>query len=67
MLIFTLPGETLIKLLEFWSCSRKFDLTLDEFEKLNCLELYILDLLRNTQIRVFVKSIEIMLPIFTMY
>ena len=45
MLVFTLQQETLIKLLEFWSFSQMFDLTQSEFEKLNYLELYILDLL----------------------
>ena len=45
MLVFTLQRETLIKLLEFWSFSQMFDLTQSEFEKLNYLELYILDLL----------------------
>ena len=45
MLVFTLQRETLIKLLEFWSFSQMFDLTQIEFEKLNYLELYILDLL----------------------
>ena len=45
MLVFTLQRETLIKLLEFWSFSQMFDLTQIEFEKLNYLVLYILDLL----------------------
>ena len=45
MLVFTLQQETLIKLLEFWSFSQMFDLTQSEFEKLNYLKLYILDLL----------------------
>ena len=46
--------------------SWKFDLGQNEFEKLNFLVLYILDLLSNTRIGVFAKSIEITLSIFTM-
>ena len=66
MLVFNLRGETLIKLLEFWSFSRKFYLTQNEFEKLNYLELYILGLLSNARFGVFSKSIETTLSIFTM-
>ena len=44
----------------------KFDLAQNEFEKLSHLELYILDLLNNTRIGVFAKSVEITLSIFTM-
>ena len=65
MLVYNLQGETLIKLLEFWSFSQKFDLTQSEFEKLNYLELYIQGFLSDTRIGVFAKSIEIMLYIFT--
>ena len=66
MFVFTLQGETLIKLLKFWPFSWKFDLTQNEFEKLNYLELYILDLLSKTRIDIFAKFIEITLSIFTM-
>ena len=64
MLVIALWRETWITLSEFWSFSRKFDLTQNEFEKLNYLELYVLDLLSNKRIGVFAKSIEITLSIF---
>ena len=64
MLVITLRGKALIKLLELGPFLQKFDLTQSEFEKLNYLELYILDLLDNTRIRIFAKSIEIIKSIF---
>ena len=66
MLVINLRGKTLIKLLELLPFSRKFELTQNEFEKLNYLELCILDLLSKKRIGVFAKSIEITLSIFTM-
>ena len=65
MVVFTLPGETLIKLLEFWSSSPKLNLKQNKFEKLNYLDLYILDLLSNTRTGVFAK-IKVTLSNFTM-
>ena len=66
MLAITSRGKTLIKPVKFWSFSWTFDLAQNEFEKLNYLELDILDFLSSTKIGVFAKSIEIMLSIFTM-
>ena len=54
MLVTALWGETWT-LFEFWSFSRKFDLTQNKFEKLNYLELFVLDLLSNTKNRSFRK------------
>ena len=64
MLVITLQGKALIKLLKLGTVLQKFDLTQDEFEKLNYLQLYILDLLSNTRTGVFSKSIGITLSIF---
>ena len=58
MLVINLRRETLIKLLKLCPLSPKFRLTQNKFEKLNYLELYTRDLLSNTRIGVFPKSIS---------
>ena len=63
MLVITLRGET-SRILIIFTIFTKF--WRNEFVKLNYLELCILDLLSNTRIGIFAKSIE-MLSIFTMY
>ena len=61
MLVIAARGEPLVRLLELGKTSGTliiFELMQNEFEKLNYLELYILDFLITTKFGGFAKSIE---------